>query len=724
MAKFKQVPQSYLFCKLLEFWGNLVRNYRDDCRDNDFFDVIRNSFDHDQAVELIEAAYAPDELEAMKHSSRRSCRLDLDEGLDEVFQVLWNNERSRRKCREVLGCICEYLTERCEKSNDDAVEKRFRELTRTMKLSDLEAEILMFAYLRNQTCFCWPCRVEDREKPLYYAMAIDRSYAEVSKVLSPKGRLRKYGLLDDDWDFNSRALGNFMDGTESEAISRRFYKKTEMEDVLPWEFYGELSEKDGTVICDLIAASKGKCNILLYGEPGTGKTSFARTIARRLGVAAYEIKQGEDDGSNMTSESRMIGIQIANYQEDPSETLLIVDEADELLRGSSTIFSLFDFSMGGKSTEKGVMNGILDEMKLPAIWICNAPAEQMDESVRRRFDYSICFERMNNAQRVSIWKNLVKKYKLSNIIPSEKIGEYASKYETSAGGISTILANVKKMNPTEDKVEELIAKLMKPHCRLMGLKEMNRFLPAKGYSLDGLNIKGKVRLEKVVKAVGNYLDSDFNEASEDKPRMNLLLFGPPGTGKSEFIKYLGKTLDRKVLVVKGSDLLSKWVGESEQNIASAFRRAEAEHAILFFDEVDGLVQSRDNAHASWEVTQVNELLQQMENFDGVMVAATNFCKNLDAAIMRRFTFKLEFDYLDDDGKRVFFEKMFKSVLSDEEFAELKEIPNLAPGDFRTVRQEQFYLGGEQTNLDRIAALKEECALKKDGSKTSHIGFAA
>ena len=112
----------------------------------------------------------------------------------------------------------------------------------------------------------------------------------------------------------------------------------------------------------------------------------------------------------------------------------------------------------------------------------------------------------------------------------------------------------------------------------------------------------------------------------------------------------------------------------------------------------------------------------MENFDGVMVAATNFCKNLDAAIMRRFTFKLEFDYLDDDGKRVFFEKMFKSALTDEEFAELKEIPNLAPGDFRTVRQEQFYLGDEQTTLGRIAALKEECALKKDGSKSAKIGF--
>ena len=204
--------------------------------------------------------------------------------------------------------------------------------------------------------------------------------------------------------------------------------------------------------------------------------------------------------------------------------------------------------------------------------------------------------------------------------------------------------------------------------------------------------------------------------------MNILLFGPPGTGKTEFVKYLGKALDRKVIVVKGSDILGCYVGETEQNIAKAFRRAESERAILFFDEVDGLLQDRSGASHSWEITQVNELLQQMENFDGVMVAATNFSKDLDAAVMRRFTFKLEFDYLDDDGKRIFFERMFKSKLSDAEFAELKELRNLAPGDFRTVRQEQFYLGGTTTNADRVAALKEECAVKKDGNHSARIGF--
>ena len=723
MARFKQVPQNFMFRKLLGFWGNMVRNYSGDCRDDDFFDVVRNCFDHERAVELIELAYTPAELKEMQNSRLRNCRLDLSDSLDDVFAAIWNHEGSREKCRAVLDAICEYMLVDSKERGEDAVERRFADLKRVLKLNDLESEILAFAYVRDQTCFNWPLRVEDREKPLYYAMALDRSYAEVAKALSPQGKLLKFNLLDNDYDFSRRTLGGFMDGTSDEAIERRFYVKGDGTDVLPWAFYGELAEKDGEVLKRMVAASEGKCNILLYGAPGTGKTSFARSLAKELGRIAYEIKQGDDDGKNMKAEARMVGIQVCNAQEDAGESLMIVDEADELLRGTSGGFSLFGFDFGGgKSTEKGVMNTLLDEMKIPAIWISNAPASAMDESVRRRFDYSICFERLNGAQRIAIWRNLVAKHGLGELIPESKIDEYATKYETSAGGISTVLANVKRMEPDADKVDELVATLMKPHCKLMGVKNGGGFLPAKDYSLDGLNIKGKVKLENVVKAAQNYLDADFNAGAEDKPRMNVLLFGPPGTGKTEFVKYLGKTLDRKVIVMKGSDLLSKWVGESEQNIARAFRRAEAARAILFFDEVDGLLQDRSGASHSWEITQVNELLQQMENFDGVMVAATNFSKNLDAAVMRRFTFKLEFGYLDDDGKRLFFERMFKSKLADEEFSELKELRNLASGDFRTVRQEQFYLGGEVTNADRVAALKEECAIKKDGDHHARIGF--
>lgn len=725
MAEFKQVPQTYLVNKMVGYWGNMVKNYMGDVYDDDFFDVVRNCFDHDKAVELIESAYSPKEIEDMQKARSRDCRLDLADPLDSVFCAIWNTAKARARCRIVLDSIKDCILEDSKIGKDETLATRFADLKRLLKLSDLESEVLTLAYVKSQTCFDWPCRVENLEKPLYYAMALDRSLPEVSAVMTATGKLRKFNLLDGDWDFNGRTIGGYIDGTDANAIERRFYKKSDETDILPWDYYGELAKKDGETIKKMLGAGNGKLNVLLYGAPGTGKTSFARSLAREMGLQTFEIRQGDEDGKNMNSSARMVGIQICQEQEDPTSSMVIVDEADELLRGNSCGFSMFGFPVGGRrSTEKGVMNAILDDVKIPTVWISNAPADDMDESVRRRFDYSICFERLNMTQRTSIWKNLVAKHELGGLISNEKIEEYAAKYATSAGGISTVLANVKRMNPGAERVDDLVTTLMKPHCQLMGIAEGEKFLPAKDYSLDGLNIKGKVKLDKIVKAVRNYLDGSFNASSVDKPRMNILMYGAPGTGKSEFCKYLGKTLDRKVLVVKGSDLLSKWIGESEQNIARAFRRAETEHAILFFDEVDGLVQSREMAMHSWQVSQVNELLQQMENFDGVMAAATNFCKNLDPAIMRRFTFKIEFDYLDDAGKKIFFERMFKTQLADDEYAALKTLQNLAPGDFRTVRQEQFYLADEPSNMDRIAALKEECAIKKDGNKTAKIGFAA
>ena len=99
----------------------------------------------------------------------------------------------------------------------------------------------------------------------------------------------------------------------------------------------------------------------------------------------------------------------------------------------------------------------------------------------------------------------------------------------------------------------------------------------------------------------------------------------------------------KVVVKMCSDLLNMYVGGTEKLIKQAFEQAEAENAILFLDEIDGLLQNRERAHQTWEVTQVNELLHRMENFNGVLIGATNFSANLDQAVLRRFTFKLEFD---------------------------------------------------------------------------------
>jgi SpoVK/Ycf46/Vps4 family AAA+-type ATPase len=240
-------------------------------------------------------------------------------------------------------------------------------------------------------------------------------------------------------------------------------------------------------------------------------------------------------------------------------------------------------------------------------------------------------------------------------------------------------------------------------------------------ALDGLDIRSEVPLEQIVAAVARF--SKTRRSSEVTPRLSILLSGPSGCGKSEFVKYLGERAGKEVVVVTASDVLRALVGETEQRIADVFREAAEKNAILFLDEVDSLLYDRKSAHYGWERVQTNELLIQMERFTGVLVCATNLVEQLDAAVMRRFTFKVQMAALDDEGKVKFFSRYFKSELNADERRRLLSIPNLTPGDFRTVRERLFFLAGKNgaDNARRIAALEVESAAKKDSR--AHIGFA-
>ncbi len=134
MAKFKQIQQNFLFRKLVTYWGSMIRNYNDACRDDDFFEVVRNNFEHDKAVELIEAAYAESELEEMRNSRSRGTRIDLEDSLEEVFNAIWNHEKMRGKCKSVLESIREYMLATSRARGTEPLERRFADLKRALKL--------------------------------------------------------------------------------------------------------------------------------------------------------------------------------------------------------------------------------------------------------------------------------------------------------------------------------------------------------------------------------------------------------------------------------------------------------------------------------------------------------------------------------------------------------------------------------------------------------------
>ena len=467
--------------------------------------------------------------------------------------------------------------------------------------------------------------------------------------------------------------------------------------------------------------------MLFYGAPGTGKTSFARALAKETGRECYFVARPRG-GSRGGASMRFSALRVADNRVDPARSLLVVDEADDLLGGPGGGFLASLFGGEPKGGDKGLLNSVLDTVKTPVVWISNAPARAMDESSRRRFDYAVRFDELTDAQRAAVWRNQISEAGLSNLVDDEMAADFAATWPTSAGGIANVLRNVKRLKPAKREVRDLVCALMEPHCELMGLKAADdRLRPAKDYTLEGLSLTSSVPLPRIVEAARAFraeLDAAPSGRGADQPRLNLLLSGPPGTGKTEFVKYLGAQLGAKVVVKMGSDLLSKWVGGTEENIARAFREAEAEDAILFLDEVDGLLRSRGMAEKSWEVTQVNELLHRMENFRGILVCATNFSDNLDPATVRRFTFKVAFDYLTDEGKALFFERMFETPLSARDRAELAAIPDLAPGDFRTVRQGLRYLGGGADAAALLRALREESEAKRrrGGARERRMGF--
>ncbi len=159
-----------------------------------------------------------------------------------------------------------------------------------------------------------------------------------------------------------------------------------------------------------------------------------------------------------------------------------------------------------------------------------------------------------------------------------------------------------------------------------------------------------------------------------------------------------------------------WVGQTEKNIARAFREATDDGSFLVFDEADSLLADRCGAQRNWEISQVNEMLTWMERHPLPFACTTNLIEKLDPATLRRFVFKISVDYMDAGRANA----MFRAWFSLPPPAALSSLQTLTPGDFAAARQKAEILGQLEDPSALCALLKAECEAKPNQPRS--IGF--
>ena len=443
-------------------------------------------------------------------------------------------------------------------------------------------------------------------------------------------------------------------------------------------------------------------NILLYGPPGTGKTEFCKTVAERLGVALYSVGEADGDGDEPSRRERMQELRLAQrLLARDRRSLLLFDEMEDLLEDGGPEFDL----LGGRLARNGrggssrvFMHRLLERAPAPTLWTMNG-AGNVSPAILRRMMFAFELRPPTAPVRARVWTRLLDRHGVA--ATPEAARRLAAEFDAAPGVAAGAAAAARLAGGDVETVRRGVRSL----SRVLGCEKPPQGTPER---FDPALIRADTDPAALA---GRILRSGAR-------RFSLCLQGPPGAGKSAWVRFLAERLGLEVAQKRTSDLLSMWVGGTERRIADAFAEARDAGAFLVFDEADSLLADRRFAVRNWEVSQVNEMLTWMESHPLPFACTTNFGERLDPATLRRFTFKAALDYLDPDRAGA----AFRAYFGMEPPARLRELTALTPGDFAVVRRKAEILGllGEPEALADM--LREECEAKP--GRPQAIGFRA
>ena len=439
-------------------------------------------------------------------------------------------------------------------------------------------------------------------------------------------------------------------------------------------------------------------NILLHGAPGTGKTEFCKALAERLGAGLHAVGETDDDGDEPSRFERLQQLRLGQQLlSDQGNSLILFDEMEDLFPGLDS--GVFGLSLR-RSGSKVHINRLLENNPVPTLWTTNDISD-CDPAFLRRISFTLELRTPPVSVRSRIWEKLAEHHH----IPMHKdlCLELAHSMEDAPALADSALRAARITRGGADDVKFAAAAISRAvrggHTPLLAPSSV-RFEP----ELANADHDLALITERFV-------------ACGPANTGGLCLSGPPGTGKSAFARYLAERMQMPVLERRASDLLDRYVGGSERNIADAFAEARDTSAFLVFDEADSLLGARDGATHRWEISQVNEMLTWMENHPLPFACTTNLVEQLDPATTRRFSLKIGFLPLSAEQREACFRRFFKN----DPPSGLWALDQLTPGDFAVVAKRSKLLGIAEPDAI-LTELRREQSAKPN--MRNPIGFRA